>query len=127
MYWDLIRFPLEHEKLVWEARETLRDVEGGPRKFLRIKLRGTRFVQRALIPQVWIGRAYAEDVEVADDGLSVSAYFSANPRAGRLYFGYGGHPELAFGKFETSRVKRLNLRRISPELAMRLKVSDRVR
>lgn len=120
MYWDLLRFPIRHEKLTWEAREVVREVGDRPRIFVRVKLEGTRFVQRALIPQVWIGRTYAEDVEVADDGLSVRAFFATLPRGGDVRFGYGGHAELSFGKFDRKRAKTLDRSRIARDLRLRL-------
>jgi len=76
----------------------LLDVHGRSQLFVRAKLTGTRFGQRALIPQVWVGRTFAAYVDIADDGLSVRAYFGKPPRPGMLYFGYGGKPELSFGR-----------------------------
>jgi hypothetical protein len=112
MYWELIKFPIEHEKLKWEAREALLDVDGRVHLFIRVKLTGTRFVQRALIPEVWVGKAHAKHVEIDEDGLSVRAYFDETPRAGTLYFGYLGQPELSFGKFEPKKVSVLDRERL---------------
>ena len=112
MYWELIKFPIEHEKLKWEAREALRELDGQVHLFVRVKLTGTRFVQRALIPQVWVGKVHAKHVEIDDDGLSVRAYFDKAPRSGILYFGYLGQPELRFGRFEPKKVSVLDRERL---------------
>jgi hypothetical protein len=112
MYWDLITFPIEHEKLKWQGQESLLDVHGSPHLFLRVKLTGTKFVHRALVPDVWVGKVFARHVQIDEDGLAVRAYFDERPRAGTLYFGYGGKPELSFGKFEARKVSVLDRKRL---------------
>jgi hypothetical protein len=116
MYWDLMKFPIEHEKLKWDAREAVLDIDGRPHLFVRVRLTGTKFVQRALIPQVWVGEVFAKHVEIDDDGLAVRAYFDQAPRSGTLYFGYGGQPELSFGPFESRKVSVLDRERLPREI-----------
>ena len=73
MYYDLIKFPLEHENLKWEAREALLDVNGVPHLFLRIKLTGTEFPLISQIPQVWVGKTFAKHVLITEDRRTVRA------------------------------------------------------
>lgn len=115
MYPDLVKFPITHEKLKWEAREALLDVDGQPRLFVRIKLTGTKFVQRAPVPQVWVGEVFARHVEIDDDERTVRAYFDRAPREGTLYFGYNRHAELSFGPFESRRIAVLDRARLPKE------------
>jgi hypothetical protein len=112
MYEDLLRFPIEHERLRWDAREVVRELADGPHLFVRLTLTGTRFALRALEPQVWVGMSYARFVDIAEDGLTVRAYFDETPPPGTVYFGYAQRPELAFGDFEPERVPRLDRTRL---------------
>jgi len=112
MYWDLIKFPIEHEKLTWQAREALVDLDGRAHLFVRIKLTGTRFVHRAAIPQVWVGSVFAKHVRIDDHGLAVRAYFEEVPPSGTLYFGYGDQAELSFGSFDPGKVSVLHRERL---------------
>jgi hypothetical protein len=109
MYYDLIKFPLEHENLKWEARESLLDVNGVPHLFLRIKLTGTEFPLIAQIPQVWAGKTFAKHVLITEDRLTVRAYFDAPPpEGGEIYFGHLGKAELQFGPFRPTTLVRLD-------------------
>lgn len=114
MYTDLIKYPIRHEALTWGAREVLVDVDNRPQLFLRVKLTGTEFPMRALIPQVWVGRVYARTVVVDEDRRAVRAYFDKRPGRGRLYFGHLGRAELDFGPFSPGRVERLDPERLPP-------------
>ena len=99
MYYDLIKFPLEHENLKWEAREALLDVNDVPHLFLRIKLTGTEFPLIAQIPQVWVGKTFAKHVLITEDHRTVCAYFDTPPTEGEeIYFGHLGKAE---GSLET--------------------------
>jgi hypothetical protein len=108
MYWDLIKFPIEHENLKWQAREALLDIDGRPHLFVRIKLTGTRFVHRAAIPQVWVGEVFARYVLIDEDELAVRAYFDHVPPGASLYFGYERRAELSFGRFDAGRMTVLD-------------------
>jgi len=121
MYFDLMKFPLRHEALTWEAREALLDVDGRPHLFLRVKLMGTEFPVMAQIPQVWVGRVFAKLALVDEDRQSVRAYFERPlPRQGRLYFGHLGQAELDFGRFESKRIVHLDRERLSDDIVVRI-------
>jgi hypothetical protein len=119
MYCDLIKFPLEHENLKWEAREALLDVRGAPHLFLRIKLSGTQFPMLAQIPQVWIGKTPAKHVLIADDRRTVRAYFdTVPPEGGEIYFGHLDTAELRFGRFHPKAAVRLNRARLPKDTVL---------
>jgi hypothetical protein len=121
MYFDLIKFPIRHEALKWEAREALLDVDGRSHLFLRIKLTGTEFPVRAQIPQVWVGSVYARTVLIDEDRRAVRAYFERPlPKRGKLYFGHNGHAELDFGFYEPKRRGLLNRKRLSDDVILRV-------
>jgi hypothetical protein len=119
MYYDLIKFPLEHENLKWEARESLLDINGVPQLFLRVKLTGTEFPLVAQIPQVWIGKTFAKHVLITDDRRTVRAYFdSLPPEGGEIYFGHLGKAELRFGLFRPSALVRLDRSRLPKNVVL---------
>ncbi|MCP4304778.1 MAG: hypothetical protein GY788_07880 [bacterium] len=91
MFTDLIEYPIESEKLRYEARMVLRDFDDAPHMLLRLKLTGTRFPQRALLPFVRVGgEILAFDTEIAANEMSVAAYFDRPlPERGQIEFGYG--------------------------------------
>lgn len=120
MYYELIKFPLEHEKLRLEARESLLDVNGVPHLFLRIKLTGTEFPLIAQIPQVWFGETFAKHVLITDDRRTVHAYFDALPPEGEdIYFGHLGKAELRFRSFmPASRLVMLDRSRLPKNVVL---------
>ena len=90
MFMDLVDFPIESERLRWEARLVVRDLYQEPYLFLRLKLTGTLFPHRALEPFVIVGKVRSRFVTIADDGLSACAYFDQPvPEGSRIEFGYG--------------------------------------
>jgi hypothetical protein len=119
MYYDLIRFPLEHGNLKWEARESLLDVNGVPHLFLSIKLTGTEFPLIAQIPQVWVGKTFAKHVLITEDRRTVRAYFDAPPpEGGEIYFGHLGKAELRFGPFRPATLVRLDRSRLPKNVVL---------
>jgi hypothetical protein len=116
MYLDLIKYPLRHENLRWEAGEAVLEMDGRPNLFVRIKLTGTEFPVIAQIPQVWVGKVQARKVLVDEDHRTVRAYFDTAPGRGNLYFGHLGRPELDFGPFDARRVERLDRGRLPGDM-----------
>ncbi len=105
MFADLIKYPLEHERLKWEAKQVIKDLWGKPHLLLRLKLTGTRFQERALEPVVTIGKERSIFVEIAEDGLAAYAYFDHPvPSRATVEFGYGQGPLLRFAGYVTSKV-----------------------
>ncbi len=97
MFADLIDFPIESERLRWEARQVLRDLHQEPHLLMRLKLTGTYFPQRALEPFVIVGKVRSRFVEITDDGLSANAYFDEPlPEGEKPEFGYGEEVLLRF-------------------------------
>ena len=114
MFMDLVEFPIESERLQWEARQVLRDFDKRPHLLLRIKLKGTYFHQRALEPFVLVGNVRSRFVTISDDGLSALAYFDKLvPEERKIKFGYGNEVFLKFPKpFEYENVQLLDLKRL---------------
>lgn len=119
MYHDLINFPIRHKNLQWTASEALLDIKGEPHLFTMLKLTGTKFPLSAQIEQVWIGKVHAQHILFGEDGLVVKAYFDRLPSEGDIYFGRVGHAELDFGKFEPSKVMKLDRGKLPKNVVIR--------
>lgn len=98
----------------WEAREVLRDIGQQPHLFTRIKLNGDYFPHRSLVPFVKVGSALTVSVEIADDSLSVRAYFAEPlPPTGIVEFGYGDEVVMRFPrKFSHNDIQLLDHERL---------------
>ena len=119
MYYDLIKFPLEHENLKWEARESLLDIDSVPHLFLRIKLTGTEFPLIAQIPQVWVGETFARHVLITEDRRTVCAYFDVPPpEGGVIFFGHLRKAELRFGRYRPTSPVRLDRSRLPKNVVL---------
>jgi hypothetical protein len=114
MFRDLIDFPIESNRLHWEARLVVRDIDQEPHLFLRLKLTGTYFPQRAQIPFVAVGKVRARLIIIPEDGLSVRAYFDEPlPLGGKIVFGYGPNALLRFSEpFNQEEVSMLDAKRL---------------
>lgn len=87
---ELIRLPDPKRDVRAEVREVVKDVEGHPRVFNRIKLSGWHFPERAPEPFMVVGEVVSRRVEISPDGQTARAYFDEPlPRAERVSFGYG--------------------------------------
>ena len=90
MFSELIDWPIASERLKWEARHVLRDLPGGPHLLFRIRLTGAHFPERGAEAFVRVGRIRSRFVEIASDGLSLTAYFDQPPPSeGIVEMGYG--------------------------------------
>ncbi|HEX7317491.1 MAG TPA: hypothetical protein VF297_26560 [Pyrinomonadaceae bacterium] len=118
MFTDLIEFPIESPKLKWEAKVVVREINEGPRLYVRLKLTGTRFPIFNTIPFVRIGRTVTHHVDIADDGLSANAYFAqAPPEGGVVEFGYDVETMLRFPRrYSGDAVTRLDQQRLPKAL-----------
>ena len=114
MFMDLVDFPIESERLRWEARLVVHDLNQEPHLLMRVKLTGTHFPQRALEPFVVVGKAHSRFVTISDDGLSACAYFDEQlPKGGRIEFGYGTDVLLRFPRaFDREEVELLDPKRL---------------
>jgi hypothetical protein len=57
----------------------LSDERGGTVEAIRITVYGRTFPQRALLPELWVGKERAERVTIAPDGRSLRGYLRARP------------------------------------------------
>jgi hypothetical protein len=114
MFGDLIDFPIESERLKWEARLVVRDLNQEPHLMMRIKIAGTHFPERAIEPFVRVGKVRSLFVAIAEDGLSANAYFNEPlPEGGRVEFGYGARVLLRFPRpFDRELVRLLDPKRL---------------
>lgn len=121
---DLIELPVVTDRVIWEARQVLRDLGETPKPhfLLRIKLSGTYFEQRALGPYVSVGKVRSFFVEIAQDGLTASAYFDKPLTEGVIEFGYGNEPMFRVkSPFEPDKVRVLNPRLLTEKNVVFLK------
>jgi hypothetical protein len=118
MFTDLIQFPIESPKLRWESKVVVREINEGPRLYIRLRLSGTRFPLFNTIPFVRIGKTVTHYVDIADDGLSANAYFEhALPEDGVVEFGYDVQTLLRFPQRYTGNVvTRLDQKRLPKSL-----------
>ena len=87
---DIIRLPDPRKNVKLELAEVLRDINGRPHVFVRVKLSGWHFPHRAQIPFLLVGNTLSTLVIIARDSSSASAYFDrAVPSADRVSLGYG--------------------------------------
>lgn len=118
MFTDLIQFPIESPKLGWESKVVVREINEGPKLYIRLKLTGTQFPLFNTIPFVRIGKTITHYVEIADEGLSANAYFErALPEDGVVEFGYDVQTLLRFPQRYTGNVvTRLDQKRLPKSL-----------
>jgi hypothetical protein len=113
---ELIRLPDPKVNVRAEIREVVRDVNGRPHVFLRIKLTGWYFPHRAQEPFMVVGKVVSQRVIISRDGLSAEGYFDKPLRAAKsLSFGYGNIIQwdfkLAIEPRKIGRLDRLRLPR----------------
>jgi|SRR5687768_10044310 len=118
MFTDLIQFPIESDKLRWESKVVVREINKGPRLYIRLTLSGTRFPLFDTIPFVRVGRAATHHVDIAEDGLTLNAYFEgALPEGGVVEFGYDVQTLLRFPlRYGGNLVARLDQNRLPKSL-----------
>jgi hypothetical protein len=118
MFQNLVTYPIESPLLKWESKLVLRDQDHEARLYLRLRLTGTSFPIFNSIPFVQVGNVKARFVDIADDGLSVKAYFdTALPNESAIEFGYDDQVLLRFPNAYHSRyVTRLDNSRLPKNL-----------
>jgi hypothetical protein len=96
------------ERMQWESKEVIRDLDNAPQLFERITLSGPTFEQRGMAPFVRVGDLRARIVDIDQDGLSVKAYFDQDlPDDQPIEFGY--HGEGVIYRFPTNyRARRIS-------------------
>lgn len=118
MFQNLITYPIKSPLLKWESKIVVRDQDREARLFLRLKLTGTTFPIFNSIPFVQVGEVKARFVAIAEDGLSVNAYFdTALPNEGIIEFGYNDQVLLSFpDAYHSRHVTRLDSSRLPRHL-----------
>ncbi len=87
---QVIRRPDPRKSVQVELREVVRDVGNKPHVFIRARLSGWHFPERAPEPFVVIGKAVSRFVVIGPGGDTADAYFNVRPAAAReVSFGYG--------------------------------------
>jgi hypothetical protein len=128
MFQNLVTYPIESPLLKWESKIVVRDHDREARIFLRVKLTGTTFPILNTIPFVRVGKVKARFVDIADDGLSVKAYFdTALPNDHAIEFGYDDHVLLRFPQaYHRRLVARLDNARLPKHLQYQDKLFEHV-
>jgi hypothetical protein len=87
---EIIRVAEPKTNLKADIREVLRDVNQQPHVFIRVRLTGWHFPQRALEPFVVIGKTVSRFVLLSPDHETADAYFDvALPAQKGISFGFG--------------------------------------
>jgi len=87
---QVIRLPDPLTKVEVQLREVVHDMAGKPHIFLRVRINGWHFPERAPEPFLAIGRAVSKFVLIGSEGTSADAYFDVRPpKARQISFGYG--------------------------------------
>jgi hypothetical protein len=87
---EIIRMPDPRKDVKVEIREVVRDIAKKPHVFIRVRLTGWHFPERALEPFLVIGKAVSKFVLIGYGGTTADAYFDVRPQAAkRVSFGYG--------------------------------------
>jgi hypothetical protein len=118
MFINLIQFPIESDKLRWESKVVVREINKGPRLYIRLTLSGTRFPLFNTIPFVRVGRAVTHYINISEDGQTLNAYFEeALPDDGVVEFGYDVKTLLRFPlRYRGGLVARLDQKRLPKAL-----------
>ena len=90
MFNELIDWPIESDRLHWQATHVLRNLHGGVQLLFRLTLTGTHFPERGAEPFMSIGGLRSHFVRISSDGLTADGYFDhPPPKEGAIEFGYG--------------------------------------
>src|SRR6266481_2341035 len=111
---EIIRLPEPRKDVKVEIREVVRDVKKRPHVFIRVRLSGWHFPERAPEPFLVIGEALSKFVLIEHEGATADAYFDVRPPAAeRVSFGYGKIISWDFDiKFDPAHIDRLDRARL---------------
>lgn len=111
---DIIRPPELPKRVTANVKEVVRDRDRRPHVFIRVRLSGWHFPQRAPEPFLVIGKEVSKFVLIGQDGRTADAYFDVNvPTANRVSFGYGTRVSWDFDvAIDLGRTERLDRRRL---------------
>ena len=87
---EITRIPDPRQNVNVEIREVARDVAKKAHVFIRVRLSGWYFPERAPEPFLVIGKVVSKFVLIGPEGTTADAYFDVKPPAAqRVSFGYG--------------------------------------
>lgn len=87
---QIVRLPDPRHDVRAELREVVREVDEQPHVFIRVRLSGWHFPERAPEPFVLIGNVVSRFVVIGPGGETADAYFDVLPPTARVMsFGYG--------------------------------------
>jgi len=111
---QIIRVPDPRKNVKAEIREVVRDVAEKSHVFIRVRLSGWHFPERAPEPFLLIGKTVSKFVLIDPEGTTADAYFDVMPQAaGRLSFGYGNIVSWDFSiKVNPAGIERLDRERL---------------
>ena len=111
---EIIRVPEPQMKVKAEIKEVVRDVAKKPHVFIRVRLSGWFFPERAPEPFLVIGKAVSKFVVIGPDGTAADAYFDVGLKAAkRVAFGYGRIVSWDFNvAVDPKRIERLDRARL---------------
>jgi len=115
---EIIRLPDSRKVVKIELREVVRDVGGKPHVFIRVRLSGWHFPERALEPFLVIGNAVSRFVLIENEGTTADAYFDVRlTEAKRVSFGYGNIVSWDFDvKVDPAGIDRLDRARLPKQV-----------
>jgi hypothetical protein len=121
---EIIRLPELSRNVRAEISEVVRDLAQAPHVFVRVRLRGWYFPERAPEPFLVIGKVVSKFVLIGKDRETADAYFDVNPPAAKsVSFGYGKIISWDFEvSIEPERIIRLDRARL-PKGLIDLKIS----
>lgn len=113
---DIVRLPDPRQQVRAQLREVLHDYRGRPGRFIRVRLSGWHFPQRAPVPFMVIGDSISRFVRISPDGLTADGYFSDEPSPAQIVeFGYGNVVSWTFPvAIDPRRIERLD-RNVAPD------------
>jgi hypothetical protein len=113
---EIIRLPDPRKAVTVEAREVVRDFEKRLHVFVRVRLSGWHFPERAPEPFMVVGHAVSRFVRISRDGSFADGYFDVRLRSTKVVsFGYGKVVSWDFDTpFKLSAIARLQRRRLPP-------------
>lgn len=87
---EIVRLPDPRKDVQAGVREVIHDLAGQPHLFVRVRLNGWHFPERAPEPFMVIGKAVSRFVIIGQGGAVADGYFDVRPSASKVIsFGYG--------------------------------------
>lgn len=107
---EIICLPDPRKAVKISTREVVREFENRPHVFVRVRLSGWHFPERAPEPFMVVGKTVSKFVLISGDGSIADGYFDTMPAAAKVVrFGYGKIISWDFtAAFKPTSITRLN-------------------